>query len=58
MVVVCLAGWCMGMQTMLLIDGVKKCVKDHKRCLYKFGKKWGVQRDEKRKPLYIHWYES
>ena len=39
MVVVCLAGWCMGMHTMLLIDGVKKCVKDHKRCLYKFGKK-------------------
>lgn len=31
MVVVCKAGWCMGMQTMLLIDGVKKCVKDHKR---------------------------
>mgnify|MGYP000989946633 FL=1 len=29
----------MGMQTMLLIDGVKKCVKDHKRCLYKFSKK-------------------
>ena len=28
----------MGMQTMLLIDGVKKCVKDHKRYLYKFGK--------------------
>ncbi len=26
-----IAGWCMGMQTMLLIDGVKKCVKDHKR---------------------------
>ena len=38
MVVVCLAGWCMGMHTMLLIDGVKKCVKDLKRCLYKFGK--------------------
>ena len=34
-----IAGWCMGMQTILLIDGVKKCVKDHKRCLYKFGKK-------------------
>ena len=29
----------MGMQTMLSIDGVKKCVKDHKRYLYKFGKK-------------------
>ena len=29
----------MGMQTMLLIDGGKKCVKDHKRYLYKFGKK-------------------
>ena len=29
----------MGMQIMLLIDGVKKCVKDHKRYLYKFGKK-------------------
>lgn len=26
-----IAGWCMGMQTILLIDGVKKCVKDHKR---------------------------
>ena len=39
MVVVCLAGWFMGMQTMLLIDEVTKCVKDHKRCLYKFGKK-------------------
>ena len=26
-----IAGWCMGMQTMLLIDGVTKCVKDHKR---------------------------
>ena len=38
MVVVCLAGWCMGMQTMLLIDGVKKRGKDHKRYLYKFGK--------------------
>lgn len=31
MVVVCLAGWCMGMHTMLLIGGGKKCVKDHKR---------------------------
>lgn len=31
MVVVCLAGWCMGMQTMLLINEVKKCAKDHKR---------------------------
>ena len=31
MVVVCIAGWCMGMKTMLLIDWVKKCVKDHKR---------------------------
>ena len=39
MVVVCLAEWCMGRQTMLLINGVKKCAKDHKRCLYKFGKK-------------------
>jgi len=29
----------MGMQTMLLINGVKKCVKDYKRCLYKFSKK-------------------
>ena len=28
MVVVCLAGWCMGMQTMLLTDGVTKRVKD------------------------------
>ena len=47
MVVVCLAGWCMGMQTMLLIDGVKKCVKDHKRYLYKFGKNERSKRDEK-----------
>lgn len=26
------------MQTILLTDGVKKRVKDHKRYLYKFGK--------------------
>lgn len=37
----------MGMQTMLLIDGVKKCVKDHKRYLYKFGKNERSKRDEK-----------